>query len=55
MPTKSAQLLDMLGVDSQKRTFNDAKLGGDRDYGSPKVPLGKCAHDGLFPPLAVET
>ncbi|KUJ15546.1 uncharacterized protein LY89DRAFT_619546 [Mollisia scopiformis] len=55
MPTKSAQLLDMLGVKSNKRTFNDARLGADPDYGLAQVPLGKCAQDGLFPPLAVET
>ncbi|KAF8862832.1 hypothetical protein BDZ45DRAFT_645473 [Acephala macrosclerotiorum] len=55
MPSKAAQLLDMLGVGDFKRTFNDAVLGGDSSYGVPMTPLGKCAHDGLFPPLAVET
>lgn len=55
MPGKAAQLLDMLGVDDSRRTFDDARLGADYAYGETKVPLGKCAWDGLFPPLTVET
>jgi methionyl-tRNA synthetase len=55
MPSKAAQLLDMLGVDDSKRSFDDGRLGADYDYGVPKVPLGKCAWDGLFPPLPVDT
>jgi methionyl-tRNA synthetase len=54
MPTKANQLLDMLGVDEGKRRFQDAVLGGDGTYGEKKVPVGKCAHDSLFPPLLVE-
>lgn len=54
MPEKAAQLLDMLGVDESRRTFDDAKLGVDVTYGEPKRALGKCAFDSLFPPLAVE-
>lgn len=54
MPEKAAQLLDMLGVDESKRTFDDAKLGVDTTYGTPKIPTGRCAFDSLFPPLAVE-
>jgi methionyl-tRNA synthetase len=55
MPAKSKTLLDMIGVEDSKRTFNDAQVGADATYGIPSVPLGKCAYDSLFPPLAVET
>ncbi len=55
MPGKAAQLLDMIGVDQEKRTGAFAQYGKDFDYGTPKVDLGKCAHDALFPPLPVET
>ncbi len=55
MPNKAAQLLDMIGVTNLKRTFADARLGGDPSYGTPTVFLGTCAHDGLFPPLAVQS
>lgn len=55
MPTKAAQLLDMLGVDESKRMFDDAKLGADYNYGTPKTPVGRDAWEGLFPPLPVDT
>jgi methionyl-tRNA synthetase len=55
MPGKAAQLLDMLGVNESNRTFAHAKLGADFTYGTARIPLGKCAWDGLFPPLSVET
>ncbi|KAH9210318.1 tRNA synthetases class I (M)-domain-containing protein [Leptodontidium sp. 2 PMI_412] len=55
MPEKAAQLLDMIGVDESRRTFDDAKLGADDAYGTSKVPVGRDAWDGLFPPLPVET
>jgi methionyl-tRNA synthetase len=55
MPSKAAQLLDMLGIDESRRTLEDAKLGADYDYGIPKAPVGRCAWDGLFPPLPVDT
>ncbi|PVH78237.1 hypothetical protein DL98DRAFT_534095 [Cadophora sp. DSE1049] len=54
MPGKASQLLDMLGVDESRRTFADAKLGADDSYGKAKVPVGRDAWDGLFPPLPVE-
>lgn len=54
MPTKAAQLLDMLGVDEARRTFKDAHFGADFTYGESKVPLGKGPFEGLFPPLPVE-
>jgi methionyl-tRNA synthetase len=51
MPNKSAQLLDMLGVDEAHRTFDYSEPGRDVDYGVSKVLLGKGAHGTLFPPL----
>lgn len=55
IPGKAAQLLDMLGVDESKRTFDDARIGADYDYGVPKKPVGRDSWDGLFPPLPVDT
>lgn len=54
MPAKAAQLLDMLGVDERRRTFVEARIGADYDYGVPKVSVGKEAWDALFPPLPVD-
>lgn len=55
MPTKASQLLDMIGVDESRRTFDDAMLGNDGTYGEAKISVGKDAWDALFPPLPVET
>jgi methionyl-tRNA synthetase len=55
MPRKAAELLDMIGVDPSRRTYDDATFGGDFTYGVPIVPMGKGAFGGLFPPLPVET
>jgi methionyl-tRNA synthetase len=55
MPTKAAQLLDMMGVDESRRTFDDARFEADYTYGVPKLPPGSDAFDSLFPPLSVET
>jgi len=54
MPSKAAVLLDMMGVDESRRTFEDALIGADDTYGDAKVPIGKGTFDGLFPPLPVE-
>ncbi len=53
IPEKAAEMLDMLGVDPARRTFEDAQLGADLTYGVPLRDLGK-GKAGLFPPLAVE-
>ncbi|OIW30253.1 methionyl-tRNA synthetase [Coniochaeta ligniaria NRRL 30616] len=53
IPDKAAEMLDMLGVDPARRTFDDARLGADFTYGVPLQDLGK-GKAGLFPPLAVE-
>lgn len=55
MPAKAAQLLDMLGVDESRRTFDYARLRADYGYGIPQLPVGRDAWDGLFPPLLVDT
>lgn len=54
MPTKASELLDMMGVNESRRTFNDADFGADYTYGVPKLPPGKTAFGSLFPPLSVE-
>lgn len=54
MPGKAAELLDMLGVDTSKRSFDYAVYGIDSSYGVPKVSPGKGAFDALFPPLPLE-
>ncbi|KAH0541657.1 hypothetical protein FGG08_003888 [Glutinoglossum americanum] len=55
MPGKMAQLMDILGVDPERRTFEHAKLGRDTAYGTPKTDLGRGLEKVLFPPLISET
>lgn len=55
IPDKAAHLLDVLGVSETKRTFEYLGLGKDHTYGKPLRNPGTTAHDGLFPPLEVET
>lgn len=54
MPTKMSQLLDILGVEETRRTFEFAVIGADDSYGvtqsSPKTEFS----DTLFPPLPQE-
>ncbi len=52
MPGKAAQLLDMLGVAPDRRSYDDARVGVDGDYGVSAVPLGKGISGVLFPPLS---
>ncbi|KAF4626611.1 hypothetical protein G7Y89_g11551 [Cudoniella acicularis] len=55
MPTKAAELLYMMGVDEDKRTFSYAQLDADHSYGKqPVFSAGKGAWESLFPPLPVE-
>ncbi|KAI4727797.1 hypothetical protein E4T49_04367 [Aureobasidium sp. EXF-10728] len=51
MPAKAKQLLDMLGVADDRRSFADAQLGADEDYGESRVPIGKGQAGVLFAPL----
>ncbi|ROW06146.1 hypothetical protein VMCG_04606 [Cytospora schulzeri] len=55
IPDKAAHLLDVLGVSQERRTFEFLGLGKDFGYGVPLRSPGTGAHDGLFPPLEVET
>lgn len=54
MPDKAKKLLDMLGVDEERRSFEHAVLGCDESYGQSKVPLGEGQMGVLFPPLTSE-
>ncbi|KAK2788501.1 methionyl-tRNA synthetase [Onygenales sp. PD_12] len=56
MPQKSSELLDMLGVarDVEKRNFNAAKFGFDKDYGVPRLESENEKVGVLFPPLVSE-
>lgn len=52
MPNKASELLDMLGVESEKRTLQYAALCADNSYGTPlKHSLMGKGGDQLFPPL----
>lgn len=55
MPDKAKQLLDTLGVDEGRRTYDDAKLGADGSYGTSKTPLGRGFATTLFPPLTSDS
>lgn len=55
MPDKAAELLDTLGVQEDRRTFQYAGFGKDYEYGTPMINPGQGSHMGLFPPLEVET
>ena len=52
MPSKMKQLLDMLGVADDARSYANAVLGSDKDYGEPNYPLGTGSEGILFPPLS---
>ncbi|CAK7204069.1 methionyl-tRNA synthetase [Sporothrix eucalyptigena] len=54
MPVKAVEVLDVLGVSPEKRTFSRAQLGADSEYGVPFTPPGRSKDGGLFPPLPVE-
>jgi methionyl-tRNA synthetase len=53
MPTKMGELLDVLGVEPNNRSMNDAVFGKDHTYGLPSKDLGINGHQWttLFPPL----
>ncbi|KAK5020792.1 methionyl-tRNA synthetase-like protein [Cryomyces antarcticus] len=54
MPEKMGRLMDMLGVDIARRSFEYAQMGSDVHYGVSKVDLGvgRGSRGALFPPLA---
>lgn len=52
MPTKAGEVLDMLGVSKDKRTFEHATYGKDYDYGvSTWTTTERGEFATLFPPL----
>jgi methionyl-tRNA synthetase len=51
MPNKAKMLLDQLGVDESRRTFEYCRPGRDLDYGVPKIDLGSGPRGVMFPPL----
>ncbi|KAL2196296.1 tRNA synthetases class I (M)-domain-containing protein [Corynascus similis CBS 632.67] len=51
LPDKAWRLLDILGVDQERRTFSHAVLRCDSQYGHSMAPPGSGRADGLFPPL----
>ena len=51
MPEKTKLLLDQLGVDEGRRTWDDAVLGADTTYGESKAPLGQKLEHVIFPPV----
>jgi methionyl-tRNA synthetase len=51
MPNKASTLLDQLGVQHDRRTFEWCKPDADLDYGTPLVELGVQHKGVLFPPL----
>lgn len=54
MPQKARNMLDMLGVPHENRSFEFCGFGKDSDYGEPMMDPGWTAHDSLFPPLDVK-
>lgn len=54
MPNKAKTLLDQLGVDESRRTFEYCRPGRDLDYGVPFIDIGKGYEGALFPPLPSE-
>lgn len=55
MPEKAEEMLDILGVSPDRRTFEEAGFGKDFTYGQPMRAPGRSAHESLFPPLEVQT
>ena len=56
MPAKMGHLLDMLNVSKDKRMLIDAKVGADRDYGTPRfdMKLRQVEEKLMFPQLTIE-
>lgn len=52
MPNKAAQLLDMIGVRDDRRSWEWCRLGSDAEYGESRVEVGKGLGKVLFPPIA---
>ncbi|EMC91395.1 hypothetical protein BAUCODRAFT_28505 [Baudoinia panamericana UAMH 10762] len=51
IPTSAKRLLDMVGVEAEKRTWEWCEVGKDGSYGLPMVDLGRGEKGVLFPGL----
>jgi len=54
MPSKASELLDMLGVEKERRSLTYARLCADESYGKSFIDLRDRNKSMLFPPLANE-
>jgi methionyl-tRNA synthetase len=54
MPNKAKTMLDQLGIDNTRRTFEYCAVGRDLHYGTPTIDLGVKYEGALFPPLSSE-
>lgn len=54
MPGKAAEMLDLLGVAPERRTFAYARMAADFSYGTPLMDISREGYAGLFPQLDVE-
>lgn len=54
MPTKMNELLDVLGVKPENRTYAMARFCADSEYGTSFVELGRGHVGALFPPMIAE-
>lgn len=55
MPGKAAILLDMIGVQKDRRGWEWCRFGVDATYGTPVVDLGYYTKGALFPPLTSDS
>lgn len=54
MPNKAKLLLDQLGVDESRRTYQYCRPCSDLEYGTPMVSPGSGFEGALFPPIPRE-
>lgn len=54
IPGKAAEMLDLLGVSPEKRTFKYAAVGKDFSYGKPLIDISRDVYESLFPQLDIE-
>lgn len=54
IPGKGKHLLEVLGVEKSKRSFEYIGIGRDHTYGAPIKDPGRSSHDSMFPNLDQE-
>ena len=54
IPIKMDQLMDMLGIQQSRRSWQHAGFGADEGYGESMVDLGRGQEGTLFPPLSTD-